>query len=63
MLWTVSICEREVHDNQPRRFISNLHTISGVAFFALKPNKAFMFGAPPPLDELSVGNATYGQWA
>ena len=63
MLWTVSICEGRCTLISPGRHISYLHTISGVAFFALKPNKAFMFGPPPPLDELSVGDATHRQWA
>ena len=53
MLWIVSICERREDDDQPGRF-TYLHTISGVAFFALKPNKVFMFCPPAGLDELSA---------
>lgn len=47
----------------PVRFTSYLHTISGVALFALKPNKAFRFCPSPPLDELSVEDHTRRQRA
>jgi hypothetical protein len=45
---------RQEHDKQPSvALLQYPHTISGVAFFALKPNKAFIFCPPPVLDDLS----------